>query len=119
MPDTDARVRIQGEAMYLEKILLPEDTRLRVQVIDTRLADTPGAVVAEQLTTVGNGPYEFAIDVPRARLRNDGLYGLHASVLMPGGELRFVTDTRVPLTIGADSTDVHVGRVRLRHVQPD
>ena len=119
MPDTDARVRIQGEAVYFEKILMPEGARLRVQVIDSQLADTPTAVLAERVTTVGNGPYEFEIDVPRERLRANGMYGLHASVSMPDGALRFVTDTRVPVTIGPDSTDVHVGRVRLRHVQPD
>lgn len=119
MPHTEARVRIQGEAVYFEKILMPEGSQLRVQLIDNQLADTPRAVLAEQVTSVGSGPYEFQIDVPRARLRDGGMYGLHASVSMPDGALRFVTDTRVPVTIAADSVDVHVGRVRLRHVQPD
>lgn len=119
MPDTDARVRIQGEAVYFEKILMPEGARLRVQLIDNQLADTPQAVLSEAVTTVGNGPYEFAIDVARGQLREGGRYGLHVSVSMPDGALRFVTDTRVPVTIAADSLDVHVGRIRLRHVQPD
>lgn len=119
MTDSDARVRIQGEAMYLEKILLPAEARLRLQLVDERLADTADAVVAEQVTTVGNGPYEFAIDVPRARMRADGQYGLHAAVLMPDGGVRFQTNARVPLTIEPDSTDLHLGRVRLHHVQPD
>ncbi len=119
IPDTEARVRIQGEAVYFEKILMPEGSQLRVQLIDNQLADTPRAALAEQVTSVGSGPYEFQIDVPRARLREGGLYGLHASVSMPDGALRFVTDTRVPVAIAADSVDVHVGRIRLRHVQPD
>lgn len=119
MPDTDARVRIQGEAVYFEKILMPEGARLRVQLIDDSLADTPQAVLSDAVTTVGNGPYEFAIDVARAQLREGGRYGLHVSVSMPDGALRFVTDPRVPVTIAADSLDVHVGRIRLRHVQPD
>ena len=119
IPDTEARVRIQGEAVYFEKILMPEGSQLCVQLIDNQLADTPRAALAEQVTSVGSGPYEFQIDVPRARLREGGLYGLHASVSMPDGALRFVTDTRVPVAIAADSVDVHVGRIRLRHVQPD
>lgn len=118
-PATGAQVRVHGEAIYFEKMLLPEGNRLRVQVIDTQLADSPQAVIAEQVSTVGNGPYAFELDVPRQRLRAGGRYGLHASLTMPDGALRFVTDTRVPLTIGEDSTDVHIGRVRLRHVQPE
>lgn len=118
MTESDARVRIQGEAVYFEKILMPEGSRLRVQLLDNQLADTPKAVLAEQVTTVGAGPYEFALDVPRARLREGGQYGLHASVSMPDGDLRFVTETRTPVAIGADALDVHVGRVRLHHVQP-
>lgn len=118
MTESTERVRIQGEAMYFEKILLPADAQLRVQVIDNLLSDTPQAVLADQVTTVGPGPYEFSIDVPRAKLRDNGQYGLHASVSMPDGSLRFVTDTRVPVNIAADTVDVHVGRIRLTHVQP-
>ena len=81
IPDTEARVRIQGEAVYFEKILMPEGSQLRVQLIDNQLADTPRAALAEQVTSVGSGPYEFQIDVPRARLREGGLYGLHACLL--------------------------------------
>lgn len=118
MTESAESVRIQGEAMYFEKILLPADTQLRVQVLDNQLADTPRAVLAEQVTTAGPGPYEFAIDVPRAKLRANGQYGLHLSVSMPDGSLRFVTDTRVPVNIAADAIDVHVGSIRLVHVQP-
>lgn len=118
MTESTESVRIQGEAMYSEKILLPEGAQLRLQVLDNQLADTPQAVLAEQVTTVGPGPYEFAIDVARSKLRDNGQYGLHASVSMPDGSLRFVTDTRVPVNIAADTTDVHVGRIRLTHVQP-
>ena len=117
MSESTASVRIQGEALYFEKILMPEGSQLRVQVLDNQLADTQQAVLAEQVTTVGAGPYEFAIEVPRAKLREGGQYGLHASVSMPDGSLRFVTDTRVPVNIGAGALDVHVGQVRLRHVQ--
>lgn len=118
MPESDARVRIQGEAVYFEKILMPEGSSLRVQLLDNRLAGTPQAVLAEEVTTVGAGPYEFAIDVPRARLRQDGQYALQASVSMPDGSLRFATASPVPVVIGADAMDMHLGRVRLHHVQP-
>lgn len=118
MTESDARVRIEGEAVYFEKILMPEGSRLRVQLLDNLLADTPQAVLAEQVTTVGAGPYEFALDVPRARLREGGQYGVHASVAMPDGTLRFVTESRTPVVLAADALNVHVGRVRLHHVQP-
>jgi len=118
MQESATTVRIQGEALYFEKILMPEGSQLRVQVLDNLLADTQQAVLAEQVTTVGAGPYEFAIDVPRAKLRPGGQFGLHASVSAPDGSVRFLTDTRVPVSIGDGALDVHVGQVRLRHVQP-
>lgn len=118
MQESAATVRIQGEALYFEKILMPEGSQLRVQILDNQLADTQRAVLAEQVTTVGAGPYEFAIDVPRAKLRPGGQLGLHASVSAPDGSVRFLTDTRVPVSIGDGALDVHVGQVRLRHVQP-
>lgn len=118
MSESTAQVRVQGEAVYFEKILMPAGSQLRVQLLDNQLADTQQAVLAEQVFTVGAGPYEFAIDVPRAQLRDGGRYGLHVSVSMPDGELRFVTDTRVPVEIGSNALDVHVGRIRLHHVQP-
>lgn len=110
-PSTQATIR--GSAFYREKILLPPDVELRVQLIDNRLADTQQAVIAQQAFRGMPGPpYAFALRYDPARLRADGGYGLHAGLYSPGGELLFVTDTRVPVTPGsADPVEFRLTRV--------
>ncbi len=101
----DAQATIRGSAFYREKILLPRDVELRVQLIDNQLADTQQAVVAQQtFRGISGPPYAFALDYDPTRLRNDDSYGLHAGLYSPGGELLFVTDTRVPVTPGDEDT---------------
>jgi uncharacterized lipoprotein YbaY len=114
MPADSGTLMVRGRAMYLEKILMPEGSTLRVQLIDDQLADTPDAVIASRDIEVGAGPYDFTLPVERAKLRENGMYGLHASVSMPDGSLRFVTDTRVPVQPGQSG----IVEFRLVHVQP-
>ncbi|MCD9029627.1 YbaY family lipoprotein [Luteimonas sp. BDR2-5] len=113
-PATTGTVEIHGRAFYLEKILVPEGSTLRVQLLDNQLADTPAAVIAEREVSVGSGPYDFTLPVDAAKLRAGGSYGLHAGLTMPDGSLRFVTDTRVPVQPGAAETV----EFRLVHIQP-
>ena len=101
----DAQATIRGSAFYREKILLPPGVELRVQLIDDQLADTQRAVVAQQTFRGMPGPpYAFALDYDPTKLRSDGSYGLHAGLYSPGGELLFVTDTRVLVTPGDEDT---------------
>lgn len=111
----DAHTTIRGSAFYREKILLPRDVELRVQLIDNQLADTRQAVVAQQTFRGMPGPpYAFALDYDPTKLRSNGSYGLHAGLYSPGGELLFVTDTRVPVTPGGmDTVEFRLTRVTL------
>lgn len=97
-----AQASLAGSAHYLEKIRLPPGSELRVQLVDSLLADTPQAVLAQQVYTGLSGPpFDFALAYDPARLRERGMYGLHAGLYGPDGELWFVTDTRVPVTPGS------------------
>lgn len=99
---TEATIR--GSAFYREKIRLPPDVELRVQLLDNQLADTQAAVLAQQTFRGMPGPpYTFALAYDPAGLRANGSYGLHAGLYAPDGELLFVTDTRVPVTPGGDA----------------
>lgn len=101
----DAQATIRGSAFYREKILLPPGIELRVQLIDNQLADTQQAVIAQQaFRGIPGPPYAFALDYDPTKLRNGGSYGLHAGLYSPGGDLLFVTDTRVPVTPGDEDT---------------
>jgi len=91
-------ITIQGKATYVQKIGLPEGSTLRVQLVNTRLADTPTAVVADQTFPVAHGsPIPFALAVDPARLDARMSYSLSASVRTPDGGLVFVTDTATPV----------------------
>lgn len=93
---------LEGRATYLERIAPPPGARLSVQLVDAQLADTPAAVVASQeFTDLPGPPYAFALTYDPAKLRPNGRYGLHAGLRDAEGRLWFVTDTRVPVTLGA------------------
>lgn len=91
-------ITIQGKATYLQKIGLPEGATLRVQLVNTRLADTPTAVVADQTFPVAHGsPIPFALAVDPAKLDARMSYSLSASIRGPEGGVIFVTDTATPV----------------------
>jgi len=95
---------IHGRAFYLERMMLPPDTVLDVQLINDRLADTPTAVIAKQrFTDLKGPPYEFALRYDPKRIESAMGYSLHASLSSGDGHLEFVTDTRVPVTPGSDA----------------
>lgn len=107
---------IRGKATYLQRIALAPGATLRVQLIDSQLADTPAAVLADRtFTGLAGPPYAFALPYDPGKLRPGGMYGLQASLRDADGRLMFVTDTRVPFTPGQDD----VGEFRMRMVQHD
>ena len=98
---TSAPTAIHGRATYLERIKMP-GADLVVQLVDNQLVDTPQAVIASiRLDDVAGPPYEFTLPYDAAKLRPGGMYGLHANLRGPDGELWFVTDTRVPVKPGS------------------
>ena len=93
---------IVGTATYRERIRVP-GAQLHVQLIDSQLADTQAAVIAETRIDDASGPpYRFTLPYDPARVRNGGRYGLHASLYDGDGRLWFVTDTRTPVTPGQE-----------------
>lgn len=99
---TQPAASIRGSALYLERIAPPPGAILSVQLVDSLLADTPAAVVASaDFTDLKGPPFAFALPYDPARLRPNGMYGLHAGLRDAQGKLWFVTDTRVPVTPGS------------------
>lgn len=89
---------VTGNATYLERIRMPTGSTLRVQLIDSHLADTPQAVIADAtLRDLSGPPYAFSLPYDPVKLRANGQYGLHATLSGPDGKPWFVTDTRVPV----------------------
>lgn len=113
-PAATGQAVIHRRAMYLEKIKMRPGGYLVVQLIDHQLADTPNAVIAQvRLDDIAGSPFDFSLPYDPSKLRANGLYGLHASLYGPEGDLVFVTDTRVPFVPGTDD----VGEFRMRMVR--
>src|SRR5687768_1232149 len=86
---------IHGSAYFRERIKIPPGADFTVQLIDNQLADTPNAVIAETtLEDVAGPPFDFSLQYDPAKIRANGMYGLHASLRGVDGDLLFATDTR-------------------------
>lgn len=97
-----AQGSIVGTATYRERIRVP-GAQLHVQLIDSQLADTQAAVIAEiRIDDASGPPYRFTLPFDTAKVRDGGRYGLHASLYDGDGRLWFVTDSRTPVTPGQE-----------------
>lgn len=113
VPQGSSPTVIHGRATYLERIKMPPGADLVVQLIDNGATEAPQAVIASiRLEDVAGPPYDFNLPYDASKLRPGGLYGLHANLYGPGGEVWFMTDTRVPVTPGnSDLTEFRMVRV--------
>ncbi|HEY9347916.1 MAG TPA: YbaY family lipoprotein [Inquilinus sp.] len=113
MPAPIASAEVTGTATYRERIALPADAELVVQLLDVSLADAPSTVVAEQRIAPVRVPAAFTLTYDPAQIDQRHSYAVSARVER-GGKQLFITDTRHPvLTQGGGSTvDIIMTRVR-------
>jgi uncharacterized lipoprotein YbaY len=105
--------QIHGSAYFVERVLMPPDAVLDVQLIDDRIANTPNAIIAEQTYGSLQGPpYDFRLTYDPSRMKSGMTYSLHAELRSGNGHLEFVTDPRIPVTPG-DKDVVSVRMVRV------
>lgn len=84
-----AEKTLKGEAMYRERIALPPNAVLSVQ-----LADVPAAIIGERkVVPAGQVPIKFEISFDPRVIRPDMTYALQARITVDD-RLLFVTDTR-------------------------
>lgn len=92
---------ITGSASYRERMALPPDAVLEVQLEDVSRADAPAVEIGgTTVQPVGQVPIRFEIPYDPARLQSGHRYQVRASI-KAGGSLLFVTDTAYPV-LGAD-----------------
>jgi putative lipoprotein len=104
----DAKLEVAGAVIYRQRIALPAGAVLTVRVSDVSLADAPATVVAEQVVTADRQvPIPFRLLLDADALEDDRRYSLSAQIHIDG-ELRWTTDTHVPVTATAPMTDVQL-----------
>lgn len=97
---------VRGEAHFLERIGMPPDTYLVVQLFDLGMSDAGRALIAEQrITEAGNPPYSFALDYDVSRVQAGRQYGLLLSLYGPDDRLQFRTPEAIPLGAEQDVLD--------------
>lgn len=98
-----AEKTISGKVVYRERIALPPEARLSVQLIDISLADAPSKTIGETLIEAPHGsPIPFAINFDTDEIEPGHTYALQARIVA-GDTLWFVTDERYTV----DPKDAH------------
>ena len=90
-----AFARVTGTVTYRERIALPPDAIVKVQLVDVSRADAPAVVLGEQLTeTAGKQvPFSFVIAYDPAGIDERMSYAVQARI-EAGGRLLFISDQR-------------------------
>ncbi|TIT02249.1 YbaY family lipoprotein [Mesorhizobium sp.] len=85
---------LKGEVMYRERIALPPNAVLSVQLADVSLADAPAAVIGEhKVAPAGQVPIKFKISFDPQVIRLGMTYALQARITVDD-RLLFISDTR-------------------------
>ncbi|MFC4256070.1 hypothetical protein GRI97_11925 [Altererythrobacter xixiisoli] len=89
------RVTLTGTVAYRERMALPDNARISVQLADVSRADAPATIVA-QTSFRSNGrqvPIPFTLQYNPNRLQPNGRYTVSARITGADGTLMFITDT--------------------------
>lgn len=104
---------VTGTATYRERIAVPPDATLYVELQDVSLADAPAVPLAAQRYAMGSVPAQFELTFDDALIKDGHSYVVRATINQ-GQNLLFTTDTAYPvLTDGAgNSADLMLVQVQ-------
>ncbi|GAA5540380.1 MULTISPECIES: YbaY family lipoprotein [Brucella/Ochrobactrum group] len=87
-----AEKTVSGKVMYRERIALPPEAKLTVQLADISLADAPSTTIAEtRIESAQGSPIPFAINFDTDQIQSGHTYALQARITA-GDTLWFVND---------------------------
>ena len=102
---------VSGTVTYLQRIALPNDAVITIQLQDTSLADAPATVLGEQvIKTEGKQvPFEFEVAYNPDDIQENHTYSLSVRITDGAGNLLFINDTVVPvITNGNPTQDIEI-----------
>ncbi|HRJ50583.1 MAG TPA: YbaY family lipoprotein, partial [Phycisphaerales bacterium] len=107
--------KVTGSVLYRERIMLPPDAEVVVQLIDASLVEAPPVVIAEQrIPTRGKAPpYEFSVVYDPAAIVSERRYQVRAEILVRGSR-RFTTETAMPVITRGSPSAVEIVTVAVR-----
>ncbi len=98
-PVDGAGATIEGRATFHEKLLMPADSVLRVELVDMSRGND--VLAREEFSSIPGPPYAFTMRYSTAKVPGDARLGLHAALFTPRGERMFVTAEAVPVVDGS------------------
>jgi putative lipoprotein len=106
-------VSLSGTASYRERIALPADARLAVEIRDVSLMDAPAPLIAKvEIPTAGRQPpLAFTLDYDATRIVPRNRYAVSARITDGTGRLIWITDTHVDLPPPGQNVDLNLVRV--------
>ncbi len=85
---------VRGNVVYRERIALPPEASLSIQLVDVSLADAPAEVIAEgHIDHLQSAPIPFNLKFDQTKLLPNHSYALQARI-SAGDTLWFINDTR-------------------------
>ncbi|MFD1197549.1 META domain-containing protein [Brucella gallinifaecis] len=109
-----AEKTISGKVIYRERIALPPEARLIVQLSDVSLADAPSKIIGETRIEAAQGsPIMFAINYDTNMIEPGHSYALQARIVA-GDTLWFVTDQRYTIDPKSPTEPIELKVVMVR-----
>ncbi|MDR2013489.1 MAG: YbaY family lipoprotein [Rhodanobacter sp.] len=100
-PPATAATQIHGRASYLERMALPAQSVLEVQMIADD-ANPPVPIVQTSFGDLHGPPFDFSLTYDPATIKPDAHYSLRAALRDAQGHLQFLTPQSVAVTPGSD-----------------
>jgi uncharacterized lipoprotein YbaY/heat shock protein HslJ len=116
-----AKASVTGDVFYRERIALPEDAVLTVQIRDVSRADAPAKVVGEQIIkNPGQVPIPYEVDYDEGAIDDRYTYSIYARIEDGQGNLLFTTTQSYPvITRGNPTQNVEVLVERVAGTAPE
>lgn len=107
-PSDPSMRQVMGKITYLQKIAMPADAVVEVQIEDVSRQDAPAVVIGEQtIVNPGQVPVSFSIDYDPARIDENNTYVVRAKIVS-GGELLWQNTTSYPVITKGNPSSVDV-----------
>ncbi len=111
-----AQPQVTGTISYLQRIALPEDAFIRVQIEDVSRMDAPSVVIGEQIIQPAGAqvPIPFTVSYSENDIQEGHSYSISVRITDGNGNLLWITDTYIPvITNGNPTSDIEVNLVQV------
>jgi len=99
--------RVTGTVTYAQRVSMPPNAVIKVQLVDVSRADAPATMLGEQIITAGGKqvPFAFEIAYDPAKIDQRLSYAVQARI-EDGGKLLFINDQRYAVITRGTPTHV-------------